>query len=391
MGDANLAACATLQLITSTCNVLTPGFSTITNDYSLAECYCYNRQGWNPNFYDAVYVSCINYYLTASPTVLASFVNAGNTIHTAPCSELGNFKPNVDSGPITTGPGILACSSLDGYYGGCNSKTPGFSTITNPIDLARCLCYSQDIWQPNAFDSPWRTCASYLYTANPTAYQTLFGTGVLQTQPCGIIGDIKHTTSINPGPSPGPSPSPNRPSQSNPGLSVPSPTTPVAPSSNTPNIPNTPSASGTASTRFTQSFSDSCSITSKLYPELWDHNFYIKRQKSSDKPCLLRHTGHPKQLPSPQPGFHDDNRIQDRSILSLLFCVVWQPSKYDSVWAGCVSYLSTEFPAEYSVAASTNPAGYTAPCSFAGDVLAGSQTVPGSGGRELQVQQELSQ
>ncbi|KAH8599575.1 hypothetical protein B0O99DRAFT_590715 [Bisporella sp. PMI_857] len=312
MGDANLAACATLQLITSTCNVLTPGFSTITNDYSLAECYCYNRQGWNPNFYDAV--------------------------------ELGNFKPNVDSGPITTGPGILACSSLDGYYGGCNSKTPGFSTITNPIDLARCLCYSQDIWQPNAFDSPWRTCASYLYTANPTAYQTLFGTGVLQTQPCGIIGDIKHTTSINPGPSPGPSPSPNRPSQSNPGLSVPSPTTPVAPSSNTPNIPNTPSASG-----------------------------------------------HPKQLPSPQPGFHDDNRIQDRSILSLLFCVVWQPSKYDSVWAGCVSYLSTEFPAEYSVAASTNPAGYTAPCSFAGDVLAGSQTVPGSGGRELQVQQELSQ
>lgn len=59
---------------------------------------------------------------------------------------------------------------------------------------------------------------------------------------------------------------------------------------------------------------------------------------------------------------------------------MWQPSKYDSIWGGCASYLSTAFPADYSIAVKTNSVSFAAPCKFVGDILAGSKTTSGGSG-----------
>jgi hypothetical protein len=96
MGDANLAACATLQAFTPACNVLTPGFTTITNPVSQAACFCYNTGSWNPNLYDGYYLSCLSYYATATPAVLTSLAAGnGGILITAPCHALGNFETTV--------------------------------------------------------------------------------------------------------------------------------------------------------------------------------------------------------------------------------------------------------------------------------------------------------
>lgn len=93
MGDTNLAACSALQVFTPICNVLTPGFTTITNTLSQAECFCYNQGTWSPNLYDGYADSCLSYVSTASPTIFQSIASAnGGMVPTAPCRDLGDFK-----------------------------------------------------------------------------------------------------------------------------------------------------------------------------------------------------------------------------------------------------------------------------------------------------------
>lgn len=77
--------------------------------------------------------------------------------------------------------------------------------MTDATLLAACLCYSDKVWQPDSYDSPWTSCAYYLSTADPAAYSTFVENSDhhVQTAPCRDLGDILgSTTPATPGPTP---------------------------------------------------------------------------------------------------------------------------------------------------------------------------------------------
>jgi hypothetical protein len=91
-------ACISQGSYDSVCNVLTPGFSTLTDFVLQAPCLCYSSTSWLPSLYDGWVSSCFQYYITASPSFYASLTQlAGGAPATAPCQEAGNVLAQLSS------------------------------------------------------------------------------------------------------------------------------------------------------------------------------------------------------------------------------------------------------------------------------------------------------
>jgi len=99
-------ACVSQGRYDSVCNVLTPGFSTLTDFVLQAPCLWYSSTSWLHSLYDGLVSSCFQFYTTASPSFYASLTQlAGGAPVTAPCQNTGNVLAqlsNYDAAASTT-------------------------------------------------------------------------------------------------------------------------------------------------------------------------------------------------------------------------------------------------------------------------------------------------
>ncbi|CAO1604470.1 hypothetical protein XANCAGTX0491_008026 [Xanthoria calcicola] len=104
---------------------------------------------------------------------------------------------NTSSSPTTTLPAAAnrGCSSFLDKLNSCESATPGFDDIRLWRGQASCYCYSASAYEPQAFDTPYSSCLSYLETADRDRYSSLtIGTNLAISTPCASVGDVRAAT-----------------------------------------------------------------------------------------------------------------------------------------------------------------------------------------------------
>lgn len=217
-GDPNASACKSVDAIVNICQSLTPGFTAFTNFYFQAPCLCYASTYWFPNGYDGWIQSCYSGYRTAQPAAYSSATasNGGDFIMT-PCHKAGNIlsAPEYTGAVTALVPSVpipsftsysnrtsnrtttlnayeSACADLGNAVTNCQSRTPGFNTLTDFRSQAPCYCYSGLAWNPQAYDVRWGSCIQYLSSVSPSAYSRASAAGapVLTPTPCAAVGDI---------------------------------------------------------------------------------------------------------------------------------------------------------------------------------------------------------
>ncbi|KAI4222713.1 MAG: hypothetical protein L6R36_005949 [Xanthoria steineri] len=104
---------------------------------------------------------------------------------------------NTSSSPTTTFPAAAnrGCSSFLDKLTSCESATPGFDDIRLWRSQASCFCYSASAYEPQAFDTPYSSCLSYLETADRDLYSSLtIGSNLPISTPCASVGDVLAAT-----------------------------------------------------------------------------------------------------------------------------------------------------------------------------------------------------
>ncbi|KAH7390094.1 hypothetical protein BKA64DRAFT_678360 [Cadophora sp. MPI-SDFR-AT-0126] len=229
--------CSYVVLILSACQILSPGFVSLTPE-SKAPCLCYSDTAWAPQLFDEAIETCASWAQTADPVDYPALItyegictSIGDILSANAVPDVGTTTPVPVPAPqpvtpsptpttpppppvvVTTPPeptptptqpppvitpspsssdvGILAnsgCAVVGSALSFCESATPGFTSLL-PEQMATCLCYSSTAWSPNGFDSPVSTCAEFVKTASPTDYSVLSGLEGF----CTIVGDVIHS------------------------------------------------------------------------------------------------------------------------------------------------------------------------------------------------------
>ncbi|PVH86396.1 hypothetical protein DL98DRAFT_366218, partial [Cadophora sp. DSE1049] len=164
--------CSYVVLILSACQILSPGFVSLTPE-SKAPCLCYSDTAWAPDLFDGAIETCASWAQTADPVDYPALVT-----YEGICTSIGDIlmptptptqpPPVITPSPSSSDAGILVnsgCALVGSALSFCDSVTPGFTNLL-PEQMATCLCYSSTAWSPNGFDSPVSTCAEFVKTAS---------------------------------------------------------------------------------------------------------------------------------------------------------------------------------------------------------------------------------
>ena len=197
-------ACSSVDYFVSFCSSAIPGIATADNA-EIAECFCYSSTVWVPDEFDGAVATCAQYAATAfSASAYSDIVGLEGL-----CSSLGpvsDGSPASVSATTTPPPAVTpapasvdiftnsACSTIGFAISYCNSVSPGFTTM-DPSSQAPCLCYSNAVWDPSAFDGAVVTCAEYVSSAAPSGLSDITGLDGFCTSVGNVLAESAGTTS----------------------------------------------------------------------------------------------------------------------------------------------------------------------------------------------------
>lgn len=128
--DINLVACNSIDTLASLCENYSPGFVSFSSSQQ-ANCLCYSGRAWDPDFYDSLYGSCIDYISTANTSIYSSLDALG--IISTPCKSIGDalaYTTKDLSGKMNSTTSRPSGSSISN---GPSRTTPASVEITSTI------------------------------------------------------------------------------------------------------------------------------------------------------------------------------------------------------------------------------------------------------------------
>lgn len=111
--DVNYMACTSVQNALSNCEILSPGFASLTDPKTQASCICYSGLVWKPTLFDNAWKSCLTFYSTAATAQFSAVTAAGLT--STPCALAGDVR--AGSKTVTGSAGVTETGKSSGGVG----------------------------------------------------------------------------------------------------------------------------------------------------------------------------------------------------------------------------------------------------------------------------------